>query len=112
MLARDGFALEDDDAVDPLADASPLLAALAATSVQGRTGTDATRDTRPRRVGQTPGAIAAEPASSAIAARWEGFDLHAGVRVPAGHRDRLERVCRYALRPPIAGDRLTQIRRR
>ena len=41
-----------------------------------------------------------------IAARWEGFDLHAGVRVPAGHRDRLERVCRYALRPPVAGDRL------
>ena len=24
------------------------------------------------------------------------------VRVPAGQRDRLERVCRYALRPPVA----------
>ncbi len=26
--------------------------------------------------------------------------------MPAGQRDRLERVCRYALRPPIAQDRL------
>ena len=38
-------------------------------------------------------------------ARWEGFDLHAAVRVPAGRRDRLERVCRYALLPPVAGTR-------
>ncbi len=39
-------------------------------------------------------------------ARWEGFDLHAGVAVP-GHRARLERVCRYVLRPPVTGDRLS-----
>lgn len=32
--------------------------------------------------------------------------MHAEVRVPAGQRDRLERVCRYALRPPVAGARL------
>ena len=38
-------------------------------------------------------------------ARWEGFDLHAGVTAP-GHRARLERLCRYALRPPVTGDRL------
>ena len=35
-----------------------------------------------------------------------GLDLHAGVRVAAGHRDRLERLCRYALRPPLADGRL------
>jgi hypothetical protein len=34
------------------------------------------------------------------------FDLHAGVRVSAHDRERLERVCRYALRPPVAQDRL------
>jgi Putative transposase len=39
-------------------------------------------------------------------ARWEGFDLYAGVAVP-GHRARLERVCRYVLRPPVTGDRLS-----
>ena len=34
------------------------------------------------------------------------FDLHAGLVIRAGHRDRLERVCRYALRPPLAQERL------
>jgi hypothetical protein len=38
-------------------------------------------------------------------ARLEGFDLHANVCAPAGNRERLERLCRYALRPPIAQDR-------
>jgi len=35
-----------------------------------------------------------------------GNDLHAGIVVPAGSRDRLERLCRYALRPPVGQDRL------
>jgi hypothetical protein len=35
-----------------------------------------------------------------------GFDLHAGLVTRAGQRDRLERLCRYALRPPLAQDRL------
>ena len=43
-------------------------------------------------------------------ARSNGFDLHAGLVVPAGQRDRLERVCRYALRPPVATERLRMTR--
>ena len=39
-------------------------------------------------------------------AHVEGFDLHAGIVVPAGQRERLERLCRYTLRPPIAQTRL------
>jgi hypothetical protein len=39
-------------------------------------------------------------------AHVEGFDLHAGLVTRAGQRDRLERLCRYALRPPLAQDRL------
>ncbi len=38
-------------------------------------------------------------------ARQQGFDLHAGVVVPAGARECLERLCRYALRPPVGQDR-------
>ena len=34
-----------------------------------------------------------------------GFDRHAGLVVPAVQRDRLERVCRYALRPPVTDER-------
>jgi hypothetical protein len=35
-----------------------------------------------------------------------GFDLHAGVVVWAGVRERLEQLCRYTLRPPLALTRL------
>src|SRR3989454_11471263 len=37
---------------------------------------------------------------------WRGFDLHANVAVPAADRTRLERLCRYLLRPAVAQDRL------
>jgi hypothetical protein len=39
-------------------------------------------------------------------ARRNGFDLQAAVLVPGRDRARLERVCRYALRPPVAHDRI------
>jgi uncharacterized protein YbaR (Trm112 family) len=32
--------------------------------------------------------------------------LHAGLVVPGGQRERLERICRYALRPPVTQERL------
>jgi|CXWL01.1.fsa_nt_gi hypothetical protein len=106
LLATRGFDIEGDHgAVDPVAEASPLLAALAAASVQGLTISGDSARARPRRWGQ---ARAGDPTPEPhpCAAHWEGFDLHAGVRVPAGQRDRLERVCRYALRPAVAGERL------
>jgi Putative transposase len=39
-------------------------------------------------------------------AQAAGFDLQAAIVTRAGQRDRLERLCRYALRPPLAEDRL------
>jgi len=39
-------------------------------------------------------------------ARLGGFDLHANVVVPGGDRARLERLCRHALRPSTAQDRI------
>jgi hypothetical protein len=35
-----------------------------------------------------------------------GFSLHAATRVPAHDRTRLEQLCRYVLRPPLAAARL------
>ena len=37
-----------------------------------------------------------------------GFNVHAGVRIAAQDRSRLERVCRYAARGPIALERLSR----
>jgi hypothetical protein len=39
-------------------------------------------------------------------AHSEGFDLHANVAVRAGETERLEQLCRYILRPPVAQDAL------
>jgi hypothetical protein len=36
-----------------------------------------------------------------------GFSLHAGVSVKAHQRDKLERLCRYISRPPVAAHRLS-----
>ncbi len=42
-----------------------------------------------------------------LCAELDGFSLHARVRIRAADRARLERVCRYVSRPPIASERLS-----
>ena len=61
-----------------------------------------------------PGLFAPEPedrATSACApplvATGAGFSIHAGVCVPANRRGRLESLCRYVARPPLATERLS-----
>ena len=44
---------------------------------------------------------------SARVARASGFSLHAGVLAEAGEREKLERLCRYIARPPVATQRLS-----
>jgi hypothetical protein len=82
------------------------LAGLAAASAAGTLAVGGAPGWRPERLGQA-GGTGGGVGSDAPHARWEGFDLHAGVAVPAGHRARLERVCRYALRPPVTGERVS-----
>ncbi len=41
-------------------------------------------------------------------ARLDGFSLHADVAVPAHTRERLDPICRYLLRPPLALERLRE----
>jgi hypothetical protein len=43
---------------------------------------------------------------SRASARYGGFSLHAGVDIAQGQRAKLERLCRYVSRPPVATDRL------
>ena len=40
------------------------------------------------------------------AARAGGFSLHAGVDIAPNQREKLERLCRYVSRPPVASERL------
>ena len=92
-------------APDAWAEEAPVLAGLAAASVQGTVALGRSRGARLRRLGDSTEEDAS-PALGHCHARSDGFDLHAGVVVPAGQRERLERVCRYALRPPVAADRV------
>ncbi len=107
LLARRG--LEDANAgggtLDEWAANAPVLAGIAAASVQSRVALGSRAGARVRRRGHPPEETET-PGLGRCHARHQGFDLHAGLLVPAGQRDRLERVCRYALRPPIAHDRL------
>ncbi len=98
---------EEVHPADPLAAQAPLLAAVRGASVTGRLATGPRAGARVRRLGSDPETEAGAPAPSGRSgatphAHLDGFDLHAGVFVPAGGRRRLEHVVRYVLRPPIA----------
>ena len=106
VLARHGAEAGDTgEPIDPAAEEAPVWAGLAAASVQGRVALGPRAGARVRRQGHAVAATA-PPALGPYQARHRGFDLHAGVCVPADYRDRLERIARYALRPPVAQDRL------
>jgi hypothetical protein len=84
---------------------APALAGLASASVQGLVALGPSAGARVPRYGDPPEEV--EPTTLGPShAQADGFDLHAGIVVQAGERERLERLCRYALRPPIAQARL------
>jgi len=108
LLTRRGVGGGGDgvDGTDAFADDVPTLAGLSASSVRGvaalgpRAGRPARRwrsEVAERRPDDTP---------RPWHARVRSFDLHAAVAVRAGARERLERMCRYALRPAVGQERL------
>jgi hypothetical protein len=107
LLARRGLANEGvaESAPDAWAEQAPVLAGIAAASVQGTLALGSRTGARPGRYGDLPEAVD-PPTRGRHHAHTLGFDLHAGIVVRAGQRERLERLCRYALRPPVAQDRL------
>jgi hypothetical protein len=112
LARRHGLDLEGDGIVDgarrdELAEESPLLAGLAAASVAGRSAIGADAGGPAVRLGRAPETASDDGAGAPCHAHMAGFDLHAGVAVPAGDRERLEHLCRYVLRPPIAQDALS-----
>jgi hypothetical protein len=98
---------ESDDA---LARDEPLLALLAAASLRSRTAAGPHAGEPWRRVGDRidPGDPSDDPDASSRVPECRGLSLHADVAVPARDRRRLERLCRYVARPPLANDRLEE----
>jgi hypothetical protein len=107
LLDRRGLGEGDEEgaASGTWAEDAPVLAGLAAASVQGTEALGPNRGACLRRLGD-PSEEGEAAGPDRCHARANGFDLHAGLVVPAGQRDRLERVCRYTLRPPVSNDRI------
>jgi len=80
LVSREG--LEDEGTADPVADAASLFADWAASSVQQGVPDVGGRH-RPRRIGTAAAPPTAGPPIECHA-QWEGYTLHAGVRIPAG----------------------------
>jgi hypothetical protein len=106
LLARRQLEPADDAAsADPLAEVSPVLAGLVGASVQGRVALGPRAGARVRRLGDEPD-LGHVTSRGPRQAQLDGFDLHANVWVPPNDRARLEQLCRYLLRPPLARNRI------
>lgn len=96
-----------------LADDQPLLAGLAEASIRGRIATGERAGRGVQRLGDriNPEDMEDDAVQAACIAGG-GFSLHAGVVVPPGDRRRLEHLCRYVARPPVATERPLEPSRR
>ncbi len=102
LLARRGLGPEADaEDADALPRDEPLLAEIYGASVHQRIAAGPHAD---QRVGRLGDRIEVEDLVVPLGPRCAsvaGFGVHANVAVPARDRARLERLCRYAARPPV-----------
>ncbi len=98
---------------DPLAGDDLLMATLGAASIRSRIATGPEAGEPWRRLGDRVEPVEDGDAGVEVGAivpprcvRQGGMSLHADVAVPARDRQRLERLCRYVARPPLALGRL------
>jgi hypothetical protein len=93
---------EDSSPTDPVAEQMPQLAQYASASIQGLVASGPRAGHPVRRLRS---AAAVVDGAKPRCARLKGFSLHADVGVPAHARGRLEHLCRYLLRSPLALER-------
>jgi hypothetical protein len=110
LLVRRGLLGEDGSTdPDPLESEEPLLSQLYTASVQGRIAAGPRAGQRLVRLGDRIDVEELKEITGPRCASVRGFSLHADVCVPARDRRRLERLCRYVGRPPIATERLSEL---
>jgi hypothetical protein len=85
---------------------------LQAASAQGRLALGRHAGLRPATLGVVPPPDGGQRPPQArsrprLCAEADGYNLHAAVSVKDVRRDRLEHLCRYLGRPPVANDRLS-----
>ena len=106
LQKRGLFTPEHELAPAPAEDEASLFSFLSAASIQGRGALEPEEGPAQLRLGG--GEAPKDPfAPGALCAQESGFSLHASVRIGAADRDRLEHLCRYVARPPLAAERLS-----
>jgi hypothetical protein len=109
LLERRGLLEADPAEADPLAGDESVLGELYAASVRNRVASGPRAGQRIARLGDRIDADAVERFEGERCAHVAGVSLHANVSVPARDRKRLERLCRYVARPPLATERLSRL---
>ena len=99
---------DDGEAEDPLMQDTPWLAGLYGHGVRGRIATGPDMGKRIRTWGGRRESEEPEP-SARRCANVDGFSVHANVSLPAHQPAKLENLCRYMLRPPLAVERLERL---
>jgi hypothetical protein len=91
---------------DPIAEAEPVLAHCAAASLLDRVAVGERAGELVLRLQRTPPELRA---NGRLCATLDGISLHAATTVARHDRPRLERLCRYVLRPAIATRRTERL---
>ena len=110
LLDRRGLGPHTDaEEIDPLAGDEPLLATLYSASIRLRIATGPRAGQSVLRFGDQIDVDQLPAPQGQRCASIGGVSLHANVAAPARDRSRLERLCRYAARPPIVAERLSRL---
>jgi Putative transposase/Transposase zinc-binding domain len=102
LLRRRGLLPKDPDCADP---ETSLWERLCAAAVDSRIATGPKAGWRIARLHSRP--VLLPPGPRHLCADADGFNLHAHTHVGAGHREALERLCKYILRPALCNERLS-----
>lgn len=105
VLARHGRSLDGMEE-DVFASEEPALASCAGASAADLVLFGERAGQRTSKLGRALGLVSSE--SNGSYAELEGVNIHAGAVIDGRDRKRLERVCRYIARPPLALERLEE----
>ena len=114
VAERAASLLEKQDVGGEDGDEEPALGALYNASIMGRIATGPNAGRRVKTLGQSSAAADSgeDDGFQSVTSRCamvSGFSVHAGVGIRAEDRKGLERLCKYASRPPVATERLEQL---
>jgi hypothetical protein len=110
LMKRRGLGPDDDpDAGDALSRDHPGLAAIYSASVRSRIASGPNAGSRVATLGDQIDGDSLDSLQSPRCATVSGFSVHANVSIAARDRLRLERLARYAARPAVSSERLSEL---